>query len=101
VSCSARATEVWEHWEQNWREEIASGRYELETAPFSEMLWMRQHLTPQCTFVDDVMPGALLSYKAHVEGKLPEKPDECLAVYYHGSPKQDDPIPEAWAKEGW
>lgn len=95
------AAEVWERWRDTWQDEIESGRYAVRGMPFCDQEWMRKNLGDRVTFLDDVMPGAVLSYKRDVQGKLTEKPEGCLAVAYHGLPKQDEELPEAWAREGW
>lgn len=60
----------------------------------NDMVWLRGF--PH-TFADDLWPGHVVSYKAHVRGK---QLADARIVYFHGNPKPDA-IKDGWAIECW
>ncbi|MDP6770850.1 MAG: hypothetical protein QF704_09170, partial [Anaerolineales bacterium] len=85
---------IWDTWTSGYDSFRDDSEYFMNGI-FSEMFWMRKNLKPDLW--DDLLPGRILSYKAHIKGR--EKlPDDCVIVYFHGNPKQTE-INEPWLKE--
>lgn len=100
------AWQVWKSWLAFRVEDRPDYKYLLflrgengeRTPVFSEMRWLSIHHRPEATW-DDLLPGAVLSYKVHVRpaGKLP---GTARVVYFHGNPKQPD-LDESWVRDNW
>jgi hypothetical protein len=92
----AKAEEIWgkwsdrkEHWEKTC---LASWISEEFTVP-SEMEFLRKNYNDTPVF-DDILPGKILSYKAHIVNQ-PHDLANCSLVYFHGEPKPCDDIDPA------
>jgi hypothetical protein len=48
--------------------------------------------------IDDLCPGEVVSYKAHVRGRGLGK---ARIVYFHGDPKPPALMHEDWVREHW
>lgn len=62
----------------------------------NDMVWMRKH--PH-VFLDDLFPGQVRSYKAHIRGH--EQLGDARIVYFHGRPKMQDLLHIDWVKRNW
>lgn len=101
------ATRIWCSWERK------GGRKDVDyrmftrgkdgkkgtVGVFSEMRWLSVNHRSLVTW-DSVSPGAILSYKAHIQpsGVLPST---AKLVYFHGRPKQTDLRGVPWVDENW
>ncbi len=62
----------------------------------NDMDWMRKQ--PH-RFLDDLFPGQVVSYKAHVRGR--GLPGDARIVYFHGNPKMQDAMGEPFVRDHW
>lgn len=55
--------------------------------------------TKPYVFIDDLWPGEVVSYKAHVRGK--PFPSKAKVIYFHGKPKQHELGHEPFVRDNW
>ena len=63
----------------------------------NDMEWMR--LQPH-SFIDDIFPGQVLSYKGHIRGNK-DRLGDSRVVYFHGNPKMHELPHVPWVADGW
>jgi len=62
----------------------------------NDMKWMRQWSHHR---IDDLWPGRVVSYKAHIRGRA--LPKAARIVYFHGDPKPDRLSHEEFVRRNW
>ena len=97
-----KAEEVWSKWEAGRDEYLQDERYffsfgQCPEGRFSEMLWLREHLTFDDTW-DALLPGAVQSYKVDLNKGEPD--EDTILVYFHGDPKPHQ-VNHPWVREHW
>ena len=90
------ATALWEKWTLHRTSYLNDPKYFIN-GQFSEMLWLNVHVKPDA-FWDDLLPGQLVSYKAHCNKGIP--PDARF-VYFHGRPKQPELKNMEFVNKNW
>tara|TARA_Y100000310_G_scaffold325065_1_gene387972 strand:- start:203 stop:898 length:696 start_codon:yes stop_codon:yes gene_type:complete len=91
-----KAEEIWEKWtdrKEYWRKTCLASWLSDELKVPSEMQFLRDNYNDAPVF-DDVLPGRILSYKAHILNQ-PHDLTSCSLVYFHGKPKPCDDIDSA------
>jgi hypothetical protein len=99
ISLSGKASEeLWDKWSSRRTKDLEDPRYRYIGGHFSEMVWLRQNITPDAWW-SDATPGQIASYKVDlVGGELGER---TRVVYFHGFPKPREVNYRKWVQENW
>jgi hypothetical protein len=74
-------------------------KYRIGSGYPSEYIWLQSVVGKPNEWLDDLYPGAILSYKAHVK-RNNARVHTAQIIYFHGKPKQHQ-LREEWIKEHW
>jgi hypothetical protein len=93
----AACNRLWQNWIENqgkWKTDA------LYNGCISEMEFLRKAVGINgATMLDDVHPGQIVSYKAHVVDH-PKALERARIVYFHGKPKPHQ-VEDEWIKQHW
>lgn len=90
------ATALWEKWTLHRTSYLNDPKYFINEQ-FSEMIWLNNHIKPDALW-DDLLPGQIVSYKAHCENGIPSG---ARYIYFHGNPKQHQLKNENFIQDNW
>lgn len=74
---AGEADHVWKNW-------VLAGRPTDD--PRGDQAWITDHM-PMAMRLQDILPGQLVSWKAHCGGDAASIPDGARVVYFHGQPR--------------